>query len=152
MAIAIDFGTSNTVITRISKITGETEIIKLGNIAQNNPKTPPLIPSLVYVNNALEENIIIGQKVRNKGLDVNNNPRYFRNFKRGIGTEIQGFLPQLEGKNISFENIGRWFLMGILRELKETPDSLILTVPIDSFENYRHWLTGICEQWNIESN
>lgn len=149
MAIAIDFGTSNTVITRINLVTGETEIIKLVNIAQNNPKTPSLIPSLVYVNNREKEDIIIGQKVRDKGLDVNNNPRYFRNFKRGIGSEIQGFLPELEGKNINFEDIGEWFLMGILRELNETPDSLILTVPVDSFENYRHWLTGICEKWNI---
>ncbi|BAQ60051.1 chaperone protein DnaK [Geminocystis sp. NIES-3708] len=149
MAIAIDFGTSNTVVTRINKVTGETEIIKLANIAQNNLKIPPLIPSLVYVNDAEKEDITIGQKVRDKGLDINNNFRYFRNFKRGIGTEIQGFLPELDNKNINFENIGEWFLTGILKELKETPDSLILTVPVDSFENYRHWLTGICEKWNI---
>jgi molecular chaperone DnaK (HSP70) len=149
MAIAIDFGTSNTVITRINSMTGETEIIKLANIAQNNPQIPPLIPSLVYVNNCEKEDIIIGQKVRNQGLDITNNPRYFHNFKRGIGAEIQGFLPQLDDKNINFENIGEWFLTGILKELNETPDTLILTVPVDSFENYRHWLTDICKKWNI---
>ena len=149
MGIAIDFGTSNTVITRINPTTGKGEIIKLANISQNNPKIPPLIPSLVYVNNAEKEDIIIGQKVRDKGLDINNNPRYFRDFKRGIGAEIQGFLPSLEDKNIRFEDIGQWYLSAILKELKETPDSLIITVPVDSFENYRHWLTGICEQWNI---
>ncbi|MBL1211082.1 Hsp70 family protein, partial [Geminocystis sp. GBBB08] len=101
------------------------------------------------INNAEEEDIIIGQKIRDKGLDVNNNPRYFRNFKRGIGANIQGFLPELEGKNISFENVGEWFLTRILQELNQTPDSLILTVPVDSFEHYRHWLTTICEKWNI---
>ncbi|BAQ65933.1 Hsp70 family protein [Geminocystis sp. NIES-3709] len=146
MTIAIDFGTSNTVITRLNSNTGEGEIIKLPSIAQNNP---PLIPSLVYVSNAQEETIIIGQKVRDKGLDVSNNPRYFRNFKRGIGAQIQGFLPQLDDRNITFEQIGQWFFNGILKELGETPDSLIITVPVDSFENYRHWLTGICQQWNI---
>lgn len=149
MAIAIDFGTSNTVVTRINSMTGEAEIIKLANIAQNNPQIPPLIPSLVYVKNGEKEDIVIGQKVRNQGLDINNNSRYFNNFKRGIGTEIQGFLPELDDKNINFENIGEWFLTGILKELNETPDSLILTVPVDSFENYRHWLTGICKKWNI---
>lgn len=149
MVIAIDFGTSNTIVTQINKTTGEPEIIKLASIAQNSLKIPPLIPSLVYVNNIEKKDIIIGQKVKDKGLDISNNPRYFCNFKRGIGSEIQGFLPSLEEKNITFENVGEWFLTGILQQLNETPDSLILTVPVDSFENYRHWLTGVCEKWNI---
>ncbi|MGI0481294.1 Hsp70 family protein [Geminocystis sp. CENA526] len=146
MTIAIDFGTSNTVISRINPTTGEGEIIKLPSIAQTNP---PLIPSLLYINNAQEGEVMIGQKVRDKGLDVTNNPRYFRNFKRGIGAQIQGFLPQIDEKNITFEQIGQWFINGILTQLGQTPDSLIITVPVDSFESYRHWLTGICQQWNI---
>ena len=144
MTIALDFGTSNTVISRLKN--GEGEIIKLPNISQTNP---PLIPSLLYVNNGSENDLIIGQKVKDRGLDISNNPRFFRNFKRGIGTEIQGFLPQLDDRTISFELVGQWFLHGILNELEETPDSLIITVPVDSFESYRHWLTGVVAQWNI---
>lgn len=146
MTIAIDFGTSNTVISRVNPATGEGEIIKLPSITQTNP---PLIPSLLYVNNAPEKDFIIGQKVRDKGLDVTNNPRYFCNFKRGIGTDVQGFLPVVDDQNITFEQIGQWFFEGILTQLGEIPESLIITVPVDSFESYRHWLTGVCAQWNI---
>ncbi|RMD72700.1 MAG: Hsp70 family protein, partial [Cyanobacteria bacterium J149] len=69
MAIAIDFGTSNTVITRINPVTGESEIVKLANLAQKNSIIPPIIPSLVYINNAHNDDVIISQKVRDKGLD-----------------------------------------------------------------------------------
>ncbi|PHV63823.1 Hsp70 family protein [Cyanobacterium aponinum] len=150
MAIAIDFGTSNTVITRINPVTGESEIVKLANLAQKNSSIPPIIPSLVYINNANNDDVIIGQKVRNKGLDSKNNQRFFSNFKRGIGTDIQGFLPILDDKQLNFEKIGDLFLSNILQELNGELDSLIMTVPVDSFESYRYWLTGVCEKWNID--
>lgn len=150
MPYAIDFGTSNTVITRINPVTGESEIVKLPNLAQKNPHLPPIIPSLVYVNNAQNDDVIIGQKVRDKGLDSKNNPRFFSNFKRGIGTDIQGFLPILDDKQLDFATIGDLFFRGIFGELRGELDSLIMTVPVDSFESYRYWLTGVCEKWNID--
>ncbi len=150
MAIAIDFGTSNTVITKFDPLAGTTEVMKLPNIAQRTAINSELIPSLVYIKNAQISDVITGQKVRDQGLDINNNQRFFSNFKRGIGTNIQGFLPQLDNQNISFEKVGEWFLNSILQELKEKPDSLIITVPVDSFESYRNWLTEVCEKWKIE--
>lgn len=72
-----------------------------------------------------KNNIIIGKQVQDRGLDVLNNKRFFKNFKRGIGANIQGFLPELDGKNITFEEIGEYFLNEIIKELKEIPDSLI---------------------------
>ncbi len=149
MTVAIDFGTSNTVVARINSETKETEIIKLVEIAQKNPNIPPVIPSLVYVNNAKEDDVIIGQKVRDRGLDYKGNERFFYNFKRGIGSEIQGFLPVLDGVRVSFEKIGEWFLNSIISQLGEI-DSLILTVPVDSFEKYRQWLTQVCKKWQVE--
>ncbi len=149
MPIAIDFGTSNTVITRINSTTNEPEIVKLPAIAQRNSQIPAVIPSLLYVQDAKTEDVIIGQTVRDKGLDVNNDDRYFRNFKRGIGTDIQGFLPSLDEEQISFEQIGEWFLSQIIPELGEVTESLIVTVPVDSFESYRYWLNGVCQKWDI---
>ncbi|HIK38510.1 MAG: Hsp70 family protein [Geminocystis sp.] len=149
MTIAIDFGTSNTVVARINPETKETEIVKLVNLAQNNPNIPPVIPSLVYVNNAQEDDVIVGQRVRDRGLDYRGNERFFYNFKRGIGSELQGFLPVLDGVKVTFEKVGEWFLNKIIGELKDV-DSLILTVPVDSFEKYRQWLTEICRKWRVE--
>lgn len=149
MAIAIDFGTSNTVITRINPTTNEGEIVKLPAIAQRNPQIPPVVPSLLYVQDAKKEQVIIGQTVRDKGLDVITDSRYFRNFKRGISINTPVFLPNIDERTVSFEEIGEWFLSQIIPELGKEKESLILTVPVDSFESYRYWLNGVCQKWDI---
>ncbi len=154
MSYALDFGTSNTVITRVNPVTQQSEIIKLLGLSQQLGNNPPLIPSLVYVENAKNPNILVGQTVRDRGLDLSNNPRFFRQFKRGIGANIQGFLPELDETSVTFEKIGEWFLNRVIEQLKNesaTPlDSLVLTVPVDSFETYRHWLGNVCQGWNID--
>lgn len=154
---AIDFGTSNTVITRQNPVTQQPETIKLPGISLQLSQNPPLIPSLLYVEDASLGNVVIGQSVRDKGLDLTNNLRFFRSFKRGIGADIQGFLPELDGKNVTFEQVGQWFLSAIIQQLlppttaeKSSIDSLILTVPVDSFEAYRHWLGGVCQSLPVE--
>lgn len=154
---AIDFGTSNTIVTRQNPVTQQPETINLPGISLQLSQNPPLIPSLLYVEDASNGKVVVGQAVRDQGLDLTNNPRFFRSFKRGIGADIQGFLPELEGKVISFEQVGEWFLSTIIQQLlppataeKSVIDSLILTVPVDSFEAYRHWLSGVCQSLPVQ--
>ncbi|MDJ0571442.1 MAG: Hsp70 family protein [Pleurocapsa sp. MO_192.B19] len=151
---AIDFGTSNTAIARWNAATQKAELVKLPGLSQQLSSLPPLIPSLVYIEDAQAAKIIAGQTVRDRGLDFANNPRFFRSFKRGIGTEIQGFLPELDGKNLSFEQVGEWFLQELITNLQtdtaENLQSLVLTVPVDSFESYRNWLMGVCQSLKVE--
>ena len=151
-SFAIDFGTSNTAIARWNTVTSEAELVRLPGLSQQLSSQPPLIPSLVYVEDAARGKIIAGQAVRDRGLDLNNDPRFFRGFKRGIGTQIQGFLPELDGVKISFERIGEWFLTELVASLRQEAalQSLVLTVPVDSFESYRHWLTRICQSLAVE--
>jgi molecular chaperone DnaK (HSP70) len=151
---AIDFGTSNTVITRWNGATNSAETVKLSVLCQQIADNPPLIPSLLYVKSANPIQVIAGQAVCDNGLDLDRDPRFFRRFKRGIGAKIQGFLPELEATAISFETVGQWFLDTVIDNLKtetrETPQSLVLTVPVDSFESYRNWLSSVCQGWQIE--
>ncbi|HAX89957.1 MAG TPA: molecular chaperone DnaK [Cyanobacteria bacterium UBA11370] len=150
---AIDFGTSNTVITRWNSATQEPETISLPGLSLQLSQNPPLIPSLVYVEDASKGKVIVGQAVRDRGFDLTTDPRFFRSFKRGIGADIQGFLPQLDGQTVRFEQVGQWFLNQIIEKLQpesERIESLILTVPVDSFEAYRHWLTGVCQSLPVE--
>ena len=151
---AIDFGTSNTAIARWNAVTSQGELVKLPNLAQQLAALPPLIPSLVYVEDAVTGKIIAGQPVRDRGLDLAKDSRFFRGFKRGIGTDIQGFLPELDGKNLSFEQVGEWFLKELIANLQgdsnENLQSLVLTVPVDSFEAYRNWLMGVCQSLAVE--
>ena len=148
MFYAIDFGTSNTVITRWNSGTGQGETVKLSGVSQQISNNPPLIPSLVYVEDARQGKAIIGQGVRDRGLDVQQNPRFWRSFKRGIGSKIQGFLPELDDQVVTFEQVGNWFLSSLIAQLEDI-DSLVLTVPVDSFESYRYWLSNTCQAWNI---
>jgi molecular chaperone DnaK (HSP70) len=154
MSLAIDFGTSNTVIARWNPATQQPETINLPGLSANVLGQPPLIPSLVYVEDASRGEVIVGQAVRDRGLDLKTDPRYFHSFKRGIGAEIQGFLPELDGETVRFDRVGEWFLAQIVDKLQSViPDvgeSLVLTVPVDSFEAYRHWLSKVCQSLPVQ--
>jgi len=153
LSYAIDFGTSNTVIARWNPVTQKPETLSLPGLSVQLSDNPPLIPSLVYVENALQGKVLVGQAVRDRGLDLSNNPRFFRSFKRGIGTDIQAFLPELDGQVVSFAQVGEWFLTQLISQLQSdagNSESLVLTVPVDSFEAYRHWLGKVCQSLPVE--
>jgi len=155
---AIDFGTSNTVITRWNTATQEAETISLPGLSVAVGKdSPPLVPSLLYIEKAaaaaVKTQAVSGQAVRDRGLDLTHDPRFFRNFKRGIGAPMQGFIPELDGQILSFEQVGSCFLHQVISQLKvQDPqlDSVVFTVPVDSFEAYRLWLTDACQSLGIE--
>ncbi len=154
MAYAIDFGTSNTVVTRWNRATHQPETLTLPGASVQLAPSPPLIPSLLYVENATTAQVLIGQQVRDRGLDVATDQRFFRNFKRGIGANVQGFLPKLDGQVVNFEQVGNWFLTQVIRQFQATEpeinQSLIFTVPVDSFEHYRLWLGRVAQELNID--
>jgi molecular chaperone DnaK (HSP70) len=151
MTIAIDFGTSNTVVTRWNAATGTAETVRL---PLSSPLGDvPVVPSLVYVEDAASDRVIVGQAVRDRGLDVVSDRRFFRSFKRGIGADIQGFLPELDGKLMRFERVGELFLRQVIEAVRAVPlptESLILTVPVESFEVYRQWLGQVCAVTGID--
>ncbi len=150
MEYAIDFGTSNTVVARINE-NGEIETVKISDYSHLMADNPPLIPSFVYVQDANKEQVLIGQEVSDRGLDNKNTkgePRFFKAFKRAIGSNMTMFVPEIDGREVEFELVGEWFLKRIIDRLPDV-DSLIFTVPVDSFESYRHWLGEICEKLTI---
>ncbi|MDB9358804.1 Hsp70 family protein [Nodularia spumigena CS-588/02] len=153
MVIAIDFGTSNTVIARWNPVTQQPETLTIPGLSIQQSLNPPLIPSLVYIEEATQGKVLVGQEVRDRGFDLKNDTRFFRSFKRGIGADIQGFLPEIDGEKITFEQVGQLFLTQVIEKLAPTQgglDSLILTVPVDSFEAYRHWLGKVCQALPVE--
>lgn len=147
MEYAIDFGTSNTVVARINE-QGKIETVNLAEYSCLIVDNPPLIPSLVYVQDAVNAQVLIGQEIGDRGLDRNNSKgksRFFKAFKRAIAANTSEFVPEIDGREVDFELVGEWFLKKIIERLPDI-DSLILTVPVDSFESYRNWLGGICEK------
>ena len=150
MVLAIDFGTSNTVLCRWNAATQSAEVLTLEAVAQRSAASG--VPSLVYVEDAQQDRVLIGQPVRDRGLDQSSE-RCFKNFKRGIGTSIQGFMPDVDGRSLSFEQLGDWFLTQVMEQLQQQEndglDEVVLTVPVDSFETYRSWLGALCQRWDI---
>ena len=152
-AIAIDFGTSNTVISRWNPITQQPETLNIPNLSIQQSLNPPLIPSLLYIEDASQGKVLVGQQVRDRGYNIKTDARFFHSFKRGIGINIPAFLPELDGQIVNFEQVGQLFLSEIINQLVALQgdlDSLILTVPVDSFEAYRHWLGKVCETLPVE--
>ncbi len=119
MDYALDFGTSNTVIAR--------------RTATGTIETVAIVPNLVYVQDARTGEVIVGQEIDDQPQ------RLFRNFKRAIATEIEGFVPELDGVEVTAKQVGIWFLQKVLQQLKDI-SCLVLTVPVASFEQYRQWL------------
>ncbi len=154
MSYAIDFGTSNTVVARWNTATEQAETLFLPGVSLRMGQNPDLIPSLLYVENAAQHQVLVGQQVRDRGLDIQNDPRFFRGFKRGIGAPVQGFLPEIDGQSIRFEQVGQWFLSTLVNQLKATyadaGEALVLTVPVDSFEPYRQWLGQVCQDLRVD--
>ncbi|WP_218081810.1 Hsp70 family protein [Anthocerotibacter panamensis] len=145
---ALDFGTSNTVVSRWNPVTKQPETLTLGPLSHQDLPDPPLVPSLVYVQGL--DRVLCGQEVLDQGLDLPGDPRFFSGFKRGIGAQIQGFLPQVDGVRLSFEQVGTWFLERLFRQLQlqgEQVEDLVLTVPVNSFECYRQWLGTQVTDW-----
>ncbi len=150
---AIDFGTSNTVVTRWNSGSQAAEVVMLPELSQRLGQNPPMIPSLIYVQDAAHGSVLVGQAVRDRGLDVSSDSRFFSNVKRGIGASAQGFLPTLDHHPLSFEQLGEWFLKAIIQAIQaRDPElhSLVMTVPVDSFEVYRNWLGNVAQTLDID--
>jgi len=147
---AIDFGTSNTVVARWNPDSNAAETVAIPALSSAVLHNPASIPSLVYVSDADTEKVVVGQAVRDRGFDISGESRFFRGFKRGIGTEVQGFLPTLDGRSVTFEQLGSWFLQDVIAAIpKDACEELVLTVPVDSYETYRHWLESVCQPLSI---
>ncbi len=139
-AIAIDFGSSNTVIARWNMATNQPETLNFERLNRPQPLNA-LVPSLVYVQNAQSEIIEIGQRVIDSGKD-RPQPRLFNHIKRRLVANAQ-HVPKLDGIKITPEWVGHRFLRELLKELRSQqvfPSEIILTAPVQSYEKYLRWL------------
>ncbi|NJK33777.1 MAG: Hsp70 family protein [Oscillatoriales cyanobacterium SM2_2_1] len=150
MHYAIDFGTSNTVVARLSA-SGQPESVALPGLSAPLSASGVLIPSCLYVVDGATAQVWCGQEVGDRGLE-NDPSRCFRGFKRGLGGPLVGFVPELDGVAVPAERLGSWFLQRIWASLQQQApamSALTLTVPVDSFELYRQWLLTVTEGQNL---
>ena len=148
--IAIDFGTSNTVVSTYDDSTGDgrtVHIPKYGHYLEAACGMS-VIPSVIYYGDGQE--VLVGDQVIERNLY--HSTQTFRWMKR----YIQARIPTkrwLGKRHISNSEAGRDFLTNLLRAVPTSGDEsnieAAVTVPVESFEHYEEWLNGVAEQSGI---
>lgn len=154
VAIAIDFGTSNTVVCILNPDTQTPETLRLGEMSRifktkhssGDIREIPVIPTLVFVKNAGE--LVLGEKVRSQRLEKSQPERFFKAFKRDLAADFQPPSRNIDGKNYTPESVAKQFIISIWKQLFEQnihPDKIIFTVPVGAFERYLDWFRDLAE-------
>lgn len=150
--LGVDFGTSNTVAAVWDDARQEgfplhvPDYGRFYEAGQGSGEPVSVVPSLIHY--APDQRSWIGNQVLER--NVYGSPRTFRWMKRYIAhrSPIQR---RLEGyaEPISHFDAGRDFLSSVLlfaaAELNVEEEEIGLTVPVEAFEHYEDWLTGVAE-------
>jgi molecular chaperone DnaK len=145
--LAIDFGTSNTVIACWDETTREARPVHLpefGQVLQQGNEPISIIPSVIHY--AEDQRRWIGNQVLQR--DLYRSKRTFRWMKRYINNRSPVKL-KIDGREISYLEAGTDFLSSILAIAIQTLDikneEIALTVPVEAYEDYEDWLTGVAQ-------
>lgn len=143
--LAVDFGTTNTVVAAWREATASPETLRLPGLstpAQNG--LPPLVPSWLYVLDGQGNDVLAGQAVQERGYDGAGDGRLFTSFKRGIAASARPLSREIDGALWGDDSAGRVFLTNVFQTASQvegtTVEELVLTVPVQSFEKYLKWL------------
>lgn len=140
--IAIDFGTTNTIVSRWNNATNQAETLSFPKICLQANFSPTLIPSILYIENEHVPKVLIGEEIKSKGYSSIKSNRFFRGFKRSLASTYKIFPTTIGNKTFETQEIGKLFLNTIIEHIKTRYSNfdLVVTLPVDSFEIYRKWL------------
>ncbi|NDJ60321.1 MAG: Hsp70 family protein, partial [Chloroflexi bacterium] len=148
--LAIDFGTTNSVIAQWDAAQETAQVLNLANVGTDAADgLPPAVPSLIYVNDGGAGTVTVGHQVRARGLDVRQDNRLFRNFKRGIVSTPAPEPRDIDGKPWDDKAVGRKFLQTLVDGLPcklSDIEQLVMSAPVASFEGYLAWLNSLFDE------
>ncbi|AFY73787.1 molecular chaperone [Synechococcus sp. PCC 7502] len=140
--IAIDFGTSNTVVCIQDPITDSPITLKFPSISRILGNIN-VIPSLVFVAESGE--IMIGEQVRSQRLGFVQPQRLFQGFKRELVAEFRSPPLELDGTIYTAEAIATKFIETLWQQVlsQYQPTQVIFTAPVGAFESYLGWFRSL---------
>ncbi|MGC1245955.1 MAG: Hsp70 family protein, partial [Spirulinaceae cyanobacterium] len=138
--VAIDFGTSNTLICLQDSTTQVPRVLQFPEISRSflvDSGTVNVVPSLVFVQE--NGNLLFGEAGRSQWLQTSQTERLFTGFKRDIAAEYRSPDQQVEGKVYTPEYLIELFLGQLWQQITAqniVPTQMILTAPVGNFERY----------------
>jgi molecular chaperone DnaK (HSP70) len=152
--VAIDFGTSNTVVCILNPDTQTPETLRLGEMSRifktknlsGDVRQISVVPTLVFVNKAGE--LVVGEKVRSQRLGQSQPDRFFKAFKRNLAADFQPPPRNIDGDTYTAESVAEQFIKTIWKQLylqNIHPEKIIFTVPVGAFERYLDWFRDLGE-------
>ncbi len=151
--IAIDFGTSNTVVCTQDPVTLEPRTLKFDKLSRRFETAAGqvnVVPSLVFVQGANQ--LVLGEQVRSQRLGFAQPERLFQAFKRDLVAEYRPPARQLDGQTYTAESISELFIKQIWQQLSAMqlqPQSVVFTVPVGAFELYLDWFRDLAQRLGL---
>ncbi|MEG4037427.1 Hsp70 family protein [Microcoleus sp. S36b_A4] len=156
--VAIDFGTSNTVVCILNPDTQTPETLRLGEMSRifktknlsGDVREISVVPTLVFVKNAGE--LVLGEKVRLQRLGQSQPDRFFKAFKRNLAADFQPPPRNLDGETYTPESVAEQFIKSIWKQLylqNIQAEKVIFTVPVGAFERYLDWFRDLAESLGV---
>lgn len=151
--IAIDFGTSNTVICTQDPVTLEPRTLKFNQISRQFETTSgqvSVVPSLVFVRSTNQ--LIYGEEVRSQRLGFVQPERLFQGFKRDLVANYRPPARQIDGQLYTTESVSELFIKQIWQQLSALqlqPQRVVFTVPVGAFELYLDWFRDLAQKLEL---
>ncbi|MBM3266662.1 MAG: Hsp70 family protein [Candidatus Sericytochromatia bacterium] len=149
--LAVDFGTSNTVLAVWDAARKEADTLILPDLTRGQGQGAEilaLVPSLIHY--SADSQHWVGHQVHRNNLYSSD--RTFRWMKRYISSRTQ--VPvMVDGRRITHHDAGRDFLAQVLGQaaavLGVGDEEVAFTVPVEAFEYYEDWLARVAEEAGI---
>lgn len=155
--VAVDFGTSNTVIARTDEATGQTRTVEIPGItralryrldADGEDRVIHLVPSVIHYSRT---EILVGQQVVDRGLAADRGTVQWIKRRISMGVKKRTRTPR---GHVAPDEAGRDFLRLVLTyagdEVSMEGDEFVFTAPVEAFEDFEDWLRRVAESIGIQ--
>jgi len=151
--IAIDFGTSNTIVCTQDPVTLEPKTLKFDRLSRRFETMAGqvnVVPSLVFVHNSNQ--LLFGEQVRQARLGFAQPERLFQAFKRDLVAEYRPPARQLDNETYTAESISELFIKQLWQQVSSMqlqPQRVVFTVPVGAFELYLDWFQDLAQRLGL---